>query len=128
MSVSKILHFAQGAGPLKIEPLGLQKRSIMVEVHGSLSACLSVFISILRHDFGKYTVLPLNTAGCMFLHNTGTIYIANYFVSHSRRLSHKIHLIDIHFALNFMSTSLVSRSEYDLFHTLYFRMKGALCG
>jgi hypothetical protein len=58
MSVSKILHFAEGAGPLKIEPLGLQKRSIMLELYGSLSACLSVFISILRHDFGKYVLCP----------------------------------------------------------------------
>jgi hypothetical protein len=45
ISVSKISHFAQGAGLLKISSRAAQK-SITVEVHGSFGACPSVFYSI----------------------------------------------------------------------------------
>ena len=46
-SVSKVLHFAQGAGLLDGRTEGLYKRLITIKVHGPLSACLSEFYSIL---------------------------------------------------------------------------------
>lgn len=46
-SVHKTLHLVQGAGLLNEGAQGLHRRSIMVEVYGSLGACPSVFFSIL---------------------------------------------------------------------------------
>ena len=43
--VSRLLHFVQGAGVLKEWSKGQYKRSITVEVHGSLGALPSVFYS-----------------------------------------------------------------------------------
>jgi len=46
ISISKVLHSVQGVGLLNEWAQELQKRSITVEVHGSLSACSSVFYNL----------------------------------------------------------------------------------
>jgi len=53
--ISKIVRSVQGVGLLKERAQELQKRSIMVEVHGSLSAC-SVFYNLF-HSVLFYSIL-----------------------------------------------------------------------
>jgi len=59
ISVSKILHFAQGAGLLNVWDQRLQSRWIMVKVHMSLSACPSVFYSV-RFEYEVWRVFEPN--------------------------------------------------------------------
>ena len=56
MSVSKILHFARSAGPLKEWAIRAAQKIDLGRSAWVNSACLSVFCSLLRHDFGKYVL------------------------------------------------------------------------
>jgi hypothetical protein len=78
ISVSKLLHFVQGAGLLNERAKGLHKRLITVEVHGSLSCPPFRFLFYSTWDLNKSRLFLYG--GQHFEHHTACFIYILYFV------------------------------------------------
>jgi hypothetical protein len=127
ISVSKILHFVQGAGMLYERAQGLHNQSIMVKVHGSLDARPSVFYSFLL-NFWKcesnniQNNFPFEVSYSRLLHLNESVrtckgFTFNYVAKYTKTLKCNNYLTGCHTATNCMLPARARAHTHTHTHT-----------